>query len=162
MKCLVCEKEFEGNACPRCGYPIVEGTDVDALLESLRPQIEEYRRKFERGIRFELGIFRWKESDGSVVLDKKDLMSFGAFPELAGRVSWLPQQFARIPDVQTLSILLRIYHDDTARDFTVPIQNLSDPALQSVGIEVTQNLLFRLKLKNDAGSETASDWLEIP
>lgn len=162
MKCLVCSKEFDGGVCPRCGYPVVEGTDVDALLESLRPQIEEYRRAFERGIRIELGIYRWKDDNGSVVLDRKELLSFGTYPELTGRVTWLPQQFARIPDVQTLQLLLRISYGDMSKEISIPIQNLLDPALQNVGVEVARNMQFRLRLKNDLGRENASEWMELP
>ena len=161
MKCLVCSKDFEGGICPRCGYPVVEGTDVDALLESMRPQIEEYRRDFERGIRFGLVIFRWKEADGNVVLDRKELMPFGSFPELVGRVTWLQQQFARIPEAQTLELQLQVSSGDASRDLSVPIQNLLEPSLQSVGIEVTSDLRYRVKLKNDAGKQADSQWLEL-
>ena len=161
MKCLVCNKEFEGSACPRCVYPVVEATDVDALLDSLRPQIEAYRKEFELGIRIELVIFRWKEAEGNVVLDRKETMSFGRYPELVGRATWLPQQFARIPDAQTLELQLQITSADTTRTVSVPVQNLLDPALQNVGIEVSGDYRYRLMLKNDTGKVTASEWLEI-
>lgn len=161
MKCLVCNKEFSGSVCPRCGYPVVESPDVDALLVSLRPQIETYRREFEQGIRIELVIFRWKEADGNVVLDRKELMSFGRYPELVGRVTWLPQQFARIPDAQRLDLQLQVTSLEMTREFIVPVQNLLEPALQCVGIEVSGDYRYRLKLKNDTGKITESGWLEI-
>ena len=161
MKCLVCDKDFSGSACPRCGYPVVESPDVDALLVSLRPQIEAYRKEFEEGIRIELVIFRWKEADGNVVLDRKELMPFGRYPALVGRVTWLQQQFARIPDAPKLELQLQVTSSETTREFTVPVQNLLDPALQNVGIEARGDYAFRLMLKNDTGKITESDWLEI-
>lgn len=161
MKCLVCRKEFEGGVCPRCGYPVVEGTDVDALMETLRPQIEEYRRVFQSGIRLDLEICRWKEADGVVVLDRKDLLSFGTYPELEGRITWLSQPFARIPDVPTLDLHLRLNLADTVKEFLVPVQNLTEASLQYVGVELSDDMYFRLLLKNDAGASSQSDWMEL-
>ncbi len=161
MKCLVCQKTFEGGICPRCGYPVVEGTDVDALMETLRPQIEEYRRIFQSGVRLELGIFRWKEEDGTVVIDRRELLSFGPYAELAGKQTWLPQQFARIPGVDTLELQVRLSIGEAARELSVPVPNLAEASLQSVGIELSEDMFFRLLLKNDAGGESASAWIEI-
>lgn len=161
MKCLVCGKEFEGGFCPRCGYPVVEGTDVDALLESMRPEIEKYRQDFERSIRLGLIIFRWKESDGKVILDRKESVPFGSYTELVGHVTWLPQQFARIPDVPNIDLQVQVTIGNATKEFAVPVQNLLEPSLQNVGIEVTGDMMYRVKLKNETGNVTDSQWMEI-
>ena len=48
MRCLVCRQEFEGYACPRCGFPVVESPDADTLLENIGEQVEAYREEFLR------------------------------------------------------------------------------------------------------------------
>ena len=162
MKCLVCHKEFVGGVCPRCGYPVIEAPDVDALLETLRPQIENYRHTFLDSIRIELEIYRWKEDGDVVVLDHKELLSFGSYPSLEGKVSWLSQQFARNPDAQTLELRLHIsVGDNTIRPVSIPIRNLMEASLQQIGIEATDDLRFRLKLRNEAGSISESAWIEL-
>lgn len=161
MKCLVCHKEFEGNLCPRCGFPVVESTDVDALLESMGAQIEEYRRDFENGIKLELVIYRWKEAEGSVVLDRKEDLPLGSYQALRGKETWLPHQFARIPDLDALELTVAVNSGETRQEVPVRVPNLKEPALQSAGIEVDGEMNFRLKLRNDRGGQSASAWTPI-
>lgn len=161
MQCLVCQKEFVGGNCPRCGYPVVEATDWEALWETMGPEIEEYRKTFQRGISLSLVIYRWKEADGVVVPDRKELLPFGPYSELVGKLTWLQQPFARIPDLPTLELQLQVSSGGKVLEYKVPIQNLMDAALQSVGIELTADLHFRLKLANELGRTTESQWMEL-
>ena len=161
MKCLVCKKEFTGDSCPRCGFPVIESTNTDDLLEQLKDQIQDYRQQFEREIKLELIIYRWKESNGTVVQDRKDRIPFGSYPELCGKETWLSQEFARIPDADKLRLQYCVSARSEEKEHTLQIQNLQEPALQRVGIEVDNNYRMRLKLKNDLGGNAASQWTEF-
>lgn len=157
MKCDVCGKEFTGAFCPRCDFPVVESTNVDALLD----EIQKYRQEFYNSIYAEIYFYYWKEEDGSVVLDRRERKTFGRFPELCGKVTWLPQQLARIPEAKNLDLSVCITSRVKTNECTVSVPNLLDSSLQQIGIEVKEDLCFRLKLRNDLGGETASEWTDL-
>ena len=161
MKCLVCKKEFEGECCPRCDFPVIESPNVDELIQQLEGQIKEHRKAFENGIKLDLVIYRWKEEDGSVVLDRKDRLPFGSYAALKGRETWLAQKFARIPDAKSIDLQLVVSSQGTEKEIAVQVNNLLEPALQTVGIDVDAAYHLRLKLKNDAGGSSASSWIEF-
>lgn len=161
MRCLVCHKEFQTGPCPRCGYPVVESTDVDALMELLRPQIEEYRTNFLQGVRVALQVYYWMENGESLVIDRKETMPFGSYADLAGSEFWLPQYFARIPDLSELELTVQIESGETVQELQFSLPNLKKSSLQHIGIEAAPDMRIRLKLKNDLGDETASQWAEI-
>ena len=161
MKCLVCKKQFEGDSCPRCGFPVIESTNTNDLMEQLKDQIEDYRQRFEKEIQLELIIYRWKEENGAVVQDRKDRLPFGSFPELCGKETWLSQEFARIPDADKIKLQYCVRTQNEEKEHTVQIKNLLEPALQKVGIEVDSNYRLRLKLKNDLGGSAVSQWTEF-
>ena len=161
MECLVCHKEFEGGACPRCGFPVVESTDVDALLKSMRKEIEAHRKAFEDSLKLELMIYRWKEQDGKVVPDRTERLLLGTWAQLLETPAWLPQQFARIPDREKLELRARVTAGQESRELTVEIPNLLQPALQSVGAETDRDMRFRLLLKNDRDDQSASEWIPM-
>ena len=141
---------------------MVESTNVDALVTSMRGQIEQYRNDLLQNIELALVIYLWKEDNGSVALDRETQIRFGPYPTLIGTVNWLPQLFARIPDVPNLELKVSAATGQGTRIVTVSIPNLPEPSLQQIGIEADNAFRFRLLLKNDVGGMSASQWYEIP
>ena len=163
MKCPVCNKVFDGGECPRCLFPVVESTDQDALLEMLRPQIETHRVEFQKSICFSLLVYYWKEQNDTIEFDREEALPFGNYYDLKGKKVFLPQQFARIPDTNTvdLQVSITITISDQKETKTVAIQNLNEAALQTVGIEVNDRYQFRVLLKNSIGNQSESEWQDV-
>ena len=161
MKCPVCNHVFVDVECPRCQFPVVDSPNPEALIEMLRPQIEAYRADFQAKISFALKVFFWKDQNDAIVLDREQLLPFGSYSELKGKQGFLPQSFARIPDVNQMELQVLVTVRDQPETRTVAVQNLKEAALQSVGIETNEQYQFRLLLKNTNNSQTASAWQEI-
>ena len=161
MICLVCKKEFHGSKCPRCGFPVVESTDVDVLIESMREQIENYRHSFLSGLTLSLRIYRWKADGERIVPNGSELLPVGSFLELCGDPKLLAQKFARIPDADTLELEVVFTSGERSRTVRVSVPNLKEPSLENIGVETDADMRFRVCLKNDFGSLSSSEWLPV-
>lgn len=161
MKCPVCNNTFNGGECPRCRFPVIESTDVDALKEVLQPMVEKYRREFCDGISFGVLTYYWKEENDEIVLDREEEAVLGSYSELSGGEKMLPIQFARIIDTETIDLKVKIAVNGQSEIRTVTVANLNEPALQMIGIEVNTDYHFRMLLKNSKGSQSVSEWQPI-
>lgn len=162
MKCFVCNNEFDGNVCPRCKFPkvFIPG-DYEAGLEKMKPEIDAYREEFLDGIEVGIITYFWKDEGGNIVLDREERASFGKGKDLRGSTLWLEQLFARIPDEETLNIRVYIKAGDSESEKTVRLPNLFEAELQRIGIYTDEDFRFKLLLKNDTGTPTNSDFIEI-
>lgn len=154
-ECRVCYKELASVAqpCPRCGFvrPAVIG-DPNTAEALIARKAEEHQINFLKRFDFGVMIYYWKDQDGTIVLDRKERLSFGIGSDLLNRPLWLAQPFARIPDMQEMHIELSVM-DQGTEQLRLPVK-LPIPAgshLQQIGIELMPNMTIQLKLKNAAG-----------
>lgn len=161
MNCLVCKKEFQGSKCPRCGFPVVESTDVDVLIESMQNQIERYRRSFLSDLAFSLRIYHWKADGERIVPNGSELVPVGSFLELCGNPKPLAQKFARIPNADTIEFEVVITSGERTGTIRASVPNLKDPSLETVSIETDEDMRFRVCLINDFGNTSSSAWLPV-
>lgn len=158
MKCFVCHKEYQGQACPRCEFPNVQvpGASREKAMQDLAPAIHSYRKTFLESIRLDTVICYWKDDNGVIALDHEDVIPLGTGTELYGGEKWHPQKLARVKELTRIPVRLRIGVRDTYREVQVEVENLSQPQLQQLGVEMDEDFNIRLKLRNDAAAMTIS------
>lgn len=162
MKCLVCNKEFEGVVCPRCNFPVIAvPAEIDNGENLIAPLIERHRQGFLQAVRIGIVIFHWKEADGSIVLDHDERLLFCEEPAFDGREYWLEQKFARIPDEKNLSLTVFIDYGSKQSEQSVEIANLPGAALQEVGLRLCADFSWQLLLKNDMGETAESAYFSL-
>lgn len=162
MKCLVCGKEFEGDECPRCHFPVVNFPgDREAGIRAMAPTIQAFREGFLEQVSVGLVVCHWKESGESLTLDYEERLSFGTCGTLRGKEFWLEQKFARDPKAARLSLRLWIGMGEEQVEKTVEIPNLMAAELQRVGIDMDENADFCLMLKNDTEGPVKSEKVRV-
>ena len=163
MKCFVCNQEYQGAVCPRCTFPNVQvpGATREKAMQDLAPTIAVYKNNFLSTIRLDVVICYWKDEQGLTVLDHEDTICLGTGTELYQKEMWHEQKFARIENEPRIFVTLRITMGDKTREQQVALENISDPYLQQLGVEMDGEFNICLKLRNDAGTETYSAWLPL-
>ena len=157
MKCLVWGEVYEAAECPRCRFPDIQIMgDQKTALASLMPTIQAYRKNFLGNVKVELVAYRWKAQDGQVVPDCEEHMLLGTAGDLQKGEIWLANKFARIADVETISVTVCITVAGTSRKVQVPVPNLHQPELQQLGACLDDDLNLQLLLRNDTQLPTRS------
>jgi hypothetical protein len=162
MICVVCNQVFSGSKCPRCGFPVVESLDIDDYIESIRGEIESYRREFLTSLEVSLVIYHWKADGDRIVPGEKSRLYLGSYRELIGNPKLFACRFARIPDADELTLEVLFTSGKFEQSAIVSLPNLKEPSLQSIGIETDNDLQFRVSLMNDRGSLSTSEWIPLP
>ncbi len=161
MNCIVCGKEFDGDECPRCGFPVIEFPgDYEEGMRALKPTVDAFRAKFLNNITAGIAVYYGKDENGSVVPDKKEILPFGTLGDISGKECWIGQKFARLPDAVTLKTTVCISHGDKTEEKTVELKNLTEPSFQYIGI-TSDGSTFSVLLKNEAGSFSRSDAIPL-
>jgi hypothetical protein len=162
MKCLVCGKVYEGSECPRCQFPDVQlPGDREKALANLKPSIDAYRTTFLQSIKVALVIYRWKDQDGTVILDHEDHIPLGSGYELTQSEQWLSEKFARIPEAKQLSVTIRVTSAEGTQTKTIQVPNLQRAELQQLGAQMDDNCNIRLLLRNDTDSPVKSEFVPL-
>lgn len=158
MKCLVCGKDYEAAECPRCHCPdvLIVG-DREKALEKILPTINQYRINFARTVKLSLITYRWKDLNGHLALDQKELISLGTAEELMQSEKWLDNKFARIADSEKITVDVCIATDDSEQTVTVVVPNLKKAELQQLGARVDDSFGLSLLLRNDTEAPTISE-----
>ena len=162
MKCLVCNKEYVGGECPRCAFPEVNIMgDYEEGLKSFAPIVKTHRERFMETMSLGVVVYRWKDDNGVIALDREDRIPFGTAATLYNKESWLEQKLARIPDEQEIEIICYIRYGQEEHRVPVRMPNLLQSELQQVGIRLTQDYKFNILLRNEAGAGTQSREMEL-
>lgn len=151
-QCRVCHKELTNPArpCPGCGFqePAFFG-DRTSAEQLISRKADAYRTQYLSEFDFGVTIYRWKDEDGSLVLDHTERMSFGSGSALLDKTCWLEQPFARIPDTQQLQLQLAILRNgQDYRQITISVPVPRGNHLLSAGISLSRDMKVRLLLKN--------------
>lgn len=151
-KCRVCHSELihPAKPCPRCGFqePAFFG-DPARAEQLINQKADAYRTQFLGNFDFGITIYRWKDQDGTLALNYTERLSFGAGTELLGKLRWLDQPFARIPDLEKMNLELSVLRGGQHyRKITVAVGVPRGNLLQQVGISLTRDLTVQLFLKN--------------
>ena len=159
VTCLVCGKNYEAGDCPRCRFPDVQipGMDRDKAIVHLKPVIDVSRAAFLENIRVEVISYRWKDQDGTIVLDRKDALTLGTGTDLTRGEVWLRGKFARIADEASVPVKLRITAGEEVLEKTVRLPNLNKPELQQLGAKMDKNFRITLLMRNDSQKCVQSD-----
>ena len=159
VTCLVCGKKYETGDCPRCKFPDVQipGMDREKALIHLKPAIEASRKAFLETVRVDVISYRWKDQDGTIVLDRKDALTLGTGTALTQGEVWLTGKFARIADEAFVPVKIRVTAGDEVTEKTVRVPNLQKPELQQLGAKLDQDLNITLLLRNDSQKPVQSD-----
>ena len=162
MKCLVCKKEYPGGECPRCGFPEVNVMgNYEEGLKTFEPVVKAHRRRFMESISLGIVTYRWKDVDGTIVLDCEEKVPFGPVAELVNQERWIDRKLARIPEESEIRVTCYISYGGEESNISVSLPNLLQAELQQVGIYVTEDAKFSILLKNEAGACTRSREMEL-
>ena len=149
MSCLVCNKDFSGTVCPRCGFPVVNFPgDPEEGIRQLQPQINAFRAEFMKKVSVGVVISRWKDLDGYIALDTEEEKTFGTADALRGNTVWMEGMFARIPDAEAVEIRARVTAAGDTAEYSISVPNPHEPELQQLGIELDEDLSFSLLIRN--------------
>lgn len=162
MKCYVCGKPYDGNECPRCGFPAVEipNTSWEQGRAALAATILPYRTKFLSEIEISLVTYQYRDENGVYVLDHEEPISLGTGTTLYGKEHWLDREFARLED-PSFCVRLRLSVRGTTREEQVELPNLKAAELQNIGITLDEQFQICLKLRNASEKPTASAPIEL-
>ena len=159
MKCLVCGKVYEDNDCPRCKFPNIQ-IPLDGMEEkrkALQPTIDAYRKKFLPKIEVGVVIYHWKDDNGTLAVEREERRSFGTGDALYGKMVWLDQKFARVPEEKTLPIRTYIRMNGEEREEMLQLPNLQEAQLQEIGISMDEAFDLSLHLRNGEGTPVCSE-----
>lgn len=157
-KCRVCGKEYIGNECPIDKFPVVVAMEE---TPGLAAAVANYRKNFFQKIQVGIISYSWKDSDGYLTLDQEHGHRVGNCNELMERVVWLNQQFARIPDVDSLELRIFVDREKNRTEKTAKVPNLKKPYLQEIGLSINEDLQVVLHLRNEAGEYSKSGPIEL-
>ena len=149
MKCLVCGKEYDAAECPRCHFPNIQIMgDRETALAQLMPTILAFRKTFLEKVEVSLLIYRWKEGDGRIVPDCEEYLPLGTAAALQAQETWVCGEFARIPDLETISVTVSVTAPDGIHRLQISVPNLPEPQLQQIGARLDEELQLQLLLRN--------------
>ncbi len=160
-QCRVCHKELTtlNKPCPRCGFRELSFVgDPKAAEQKMNKMADEARAKFLSEFDFGVTIYRWKDQDGALVLDRTERLSFGSGASLLDKLCWLEQPFARIPDVKNMELELSVLRNkQNYRSMKISVPVPQGNHLQQVGITLSPDMKVKLLLKNpQAQTQSAS------
>ena len=158
MSCLVCHKPLGGShTCPRCGFTPAPGIGNPVMV---RKMLEEdaavHRSTYLSQFDFGITCYRWKDQNGTYAVDSTERMSFGTGEKLYDSIVWLDQEFARLPEEETLTIDVNVRKQGASeRTVSCQIPALKEPQLQRLGLSLAlredgsgRELCLMLSLKN--------------
>ncbi len=161
MKCLVCGKRFDGNACPVCRFPVIRFPgDLEAGLRAMQPTIDSYRERFLAGVHVGIVTYRWKDENGTLAVDRKETVAIGSGSDLFGKECWIDERFARIPEVPALEVELSVETEGREAVRKVSLPNRQEAQLQELGAALDKEMNLRLLLRNESG-RTESEKLPL-
>lgn len=153
MECRVCGKQYEGSLCPRCKFPNVEFSgSAEYAEQTIRAMADKHRVTFFENVSIGVVIYHWKDENGICVIDTEEQVSFGSLQAVQNKVVWINQMFARIQDVEQITVKFYISHDGSTITKEVVIPNLQDARLQEIGVKVDEKQYATLLLRNGVGS----------
>ena len=149
MKCVICGKDFSGESCPVCQFPVIHfpGDPVEGM-RAMQPLIDKSRGEFLDRIRVGLAVYTWKDNGGTVALNQEKEISLGTGTELRQSVCWASQQFARIPDERRIEVKLIVHHDQEKYERPMTVPNLPEAQLQEIGASLDEDMNLQVFLKN--------------
>lgn len=151
MKCVICGKNFEQENCPICGFTkfiIPSGVELEKVIEENKETIDLFRTDFLSNLEISVEIFRWKNKNGTLTENGKDLVRIGSGNELMEKKVWAEQEFARIENVDTINVNLLVKYKRGENTISVEVPNLKQSELQRIGAELNQKMEIKLFLGN--------------
>lgn len=161
MKCLVCGKEYNGNECPVCGFPVVNITVNDEEgLKALRPTIDAHRAEFEKNIELSLLSYTY-EVGNRIEPQGEERIPLGRVSQLSGQTVWLDTEFTNVVQRKAIPVTLCV----TVRNrpeyrINVNAANILSDTIR-VGICVNSSLQFCVIIQDSSGISSRSEFMPI-
>lgn len=113
MKCLVCNKELNGNICERCGFPkivVVGGAEDDPVVKTA---VHDFKDNILKKITIEMETYQYKEEGSKLVLAQTDRIPVGTqLQDLEeNQCTWFQEDFARMEAGEDMTLTLFIKND---------------------------------------------------
>lgn len=113
MKCLVCNKELNGNICERCGFPkivVVGGAEDDPVVKTA---VHDFKDNILKKITIEMETYQYKEEGSKLVLAQTDRIPIGTqLQDLEeNQCTWFQEDFARMEAGEDMTLTLFINND---------------------------------------------------
>lgn len=156
MKCLACGKEASGSVCKHCQFPVIEivgnsAAEVDESIANIQAHAQRHREEYLEDLRIGVMTYKWKEAYGRLVEDFHVPVYFAKGSDLRNGEVWYPEQFAAIPNAQTMTVKMVIMKGASESETDVQLPNPAGQGLQKVGFRLDDQLQVRMLLKNESG-----------
>ena len=92
MQCIVCSHTIptENSMCPRCSFPLYTFGNSPTEIELMTLLAEKHRPFLLQHLDFGVHVYRWKDVDGNICLDRRFRRSFGMGQLPLNTRTWLP------------------------------------------------------------------------
>lgn len=163
MKCLVCGKEFEGNACNICRFPVIDFPgDPEAGIRTLRPTIDAYKQEFAAKVNVGIVTYHWAFQEGTLTEEREECVPFGDVSMLLGQTTWLSNAFDTLSGREQVESHIYVEirdekHGPIRLDTLVYTPNVMDGEKQMLGISVDEDFTFCLHVQSDQGTMASSE-----
>lgn len=153
MKCVACGKEVSGSNCTHCNFPVYEivGDNVDESVAQIDEFAKLHRENYLNDVQVGVVAHKWQDIGGKIVEEYCAPMYFASGSDLKNGEVWSTESFARIPDIDVLTVKIAVKKGDLVVQADVQIPNLKEPELQKIGVRLEDKLQVRMLLKNDSG-----------
>ena len=161
MKCPSCGIEHAGGDCPLCGLPEFAAPTPEAFQEALQALVPEYRRAYLKTVSAVLTVPRYTAAEGRLTPDPKGTrrIPFGTGEALSSGVRWLPDAFARVPQLPELPLRVTIHNGQTEREEIFSVPNPYGADFLRVGLQLKEapdGLFFTAFVRSGDGKAAAS------
>lgn len=156
MKCVVCSKNFNGEVCPRCEYPVIHTPNYDEYITKFKDSIDNFRKDFLNSVKGSVVIHFWQDKGGVIVSSKKSLIDFTNIGDNINKTIWSDMDLARIPEADNIDIEIEVDLNGEKTNKIVKVPNIKEPGLQRIGIQIVDSNSFIVMLCNDNNKQTKS------
>ncbi len=157
MKCLVCNYDFNGIACPKCKFPVVEiPGDYETGLKTLQPTVMKYRTEFGKKIRLGVVVHNYDVTD-TVTYKGEQTLPAGTADSMMSTTKWLSGEFTNIPSRSKVPVTLSVaVGDEPEYKVTLNADNLPSETLQ-LGISVDDQMRACFILRDGFGNTSPTE-----
>ena len=158
MKCPVCGTQYSASMCSLCGYEdiLIVGLSEDEARRELHKQITRGKKDFLSKVQVGIVLYQYdvNEETASETEERVTVLSRLAAD---GKIYWLPRKFKFDLTREYVETEVFVKIAGTDREFLhrAELRNLMGEEEQEVGLQIDENLQFRVNVRMN-GKQTSS------
>jgi len=158
MKCPVCGTDYSDASCPLCAYKdiLIVGLSEDESRREVRKQIAMGKEKFFSKVQVGIVLHHYDVTEDMVSENEERVLVLSRLVA-DGNIYWLPRKFECHSERDCVETDIYVKITGTNREFLhcVNLQNIIGEEAQEVGLQIDENLQFRVAMRMN-GMQTLS------